>query len=100
MISLRKFWSAEPPSEPGDLLRIVRLMVQGIALHAVEGDPQDYQIFRRDLQEQMEAIEAGPSEAELLLRTGSVLKTLEDYNERTTRHLRMQGAELHHICGK
>ena len=98
MISLRKFWSVpDAPQGAGDLLRIVRLMMQGIALHAVEGDPQDYQIFRRDLQEQLEALDAGPTPAELLLRTGSVLKTLEDYNERTTRHLRMQGAELHHM---
>ena len=100
MISLRKFWSQqapEPASGPADLMRVIQLLLQGIALHAVEGDPQDYQSFRRDLQQQMDAVSANPPLADLLVRVGAVLKSLEGYNARTTRHLRMQGAELHHM---
>jgi GGDEF domain-containing protein len=88
---------AEDPPPAVDLMRIVRLLVQGIALHAVEGDPQDYQIFRRDIYKLLEGVEANPPPAELLITTGSVLKALEDYNSRTTRHLRMLGAELYHM---
>jgi GGDEF domain-containing protein len=98
MISLRKFWSAAPPEpEEGSLMRVIRLLMQGIALHAVEGDPLDYQTFRRDMQEQMDAAERIPPAAELMLSIGAILKALEGYNARTTRHLRMQGAELHHM---
>ena len=32
-----------------------------------------------------------------MVSVGAVLKALEDYNARTTRHLRMQGAELYHM---
>ncbi len=98
MISLRKFWTAaEPDSDPGDLMRVVKLLMQGIALHAVEGEPLDYQMFRRVMQEQMEAVEANPTPAELLVSIGAVLQALEGYNARTTRHLRMQGTELYHM---
>lgn len=98
MISLKKLWTAaDQDADPGDLMRVVRLLIQGIALHAVEGDPNDYQIFRRDMQQQMEAIEGNPAPAEILISVGAVLKALEDYNARTTRHLRMQGAELYHM---
>ncbi len=100
MISLRKFWNApnqQQDPEPATLLRVVQLLIQGIALHAVEGDPQEYQSFRRDIQEQLEAVEANSAPADLMLSVGAVLKALENYNARTTRHLRMQGAELHHM---
>lgn len=97
MISLRKFWTADPESGPSDLMRVVQLLIQGIALHAVEGDPQDYQLFRRDLQQQLDVVGGNPSPADLLVGTGIILKALEDYNARTTRHLRMQGAELYHM---
>jgi len=99
MISLRKFWMAGGSPEPGesDVRRVVRLLLQGIALHAVEGDPLDYQKFRQDMRVLLEGAAASPSAAELLVTTGATLKTLEDYNQRTTRHLRMQGAELQHI---
>jgi GGDEF domain-containing protein len=33
----------------------------------------------------------------LLMTTGAALKTLEDYNQRTSRYVRVQGAELHHM---
>jgi GGDEF domain-containing protein len=97
MISLRKLWTAESP--PGDtgMRRVVGLLMQGIALHAVEGDPLEHQKFRQDMHMLLEEIEANPSIDNLLVHTGSALKALEDYNHRTTRHLRMQGAELQHM---
>lgn len=98
MISLRKLWAApEPGTGYEDLTRVVSLLIQGIAMHAVEGDPVEYQGFRQDLQQQLEAVQAGPPVAEILVSVGVILKTLEAYNARATRHLRMQGAELHHM---
>jgi GGDEF domain-containing protein len=98
MISLRKFWSAPVQETDGaGLMRVIRLLIQGIALHAVEGDPVDYQSFRGDMQEQLDVVEGDPSPADLMVSVGAILKSLEGYNARTTRHLRMQGAELHHM---
>lgn len=101
VISIRKFLGGPgeqgPEQEPVDLTRVVRLLIQGIALHAVEGDPQDYQLFRRQMQKQLEAVEANPPPADLLLGVGAVVQALEAYNSRTTRHLRLQGLELYHM---
>jgi GGDEF domain-containing protein len=97
MISLRKFWTADDPANDADMRRVVHLLMQGIALHAVEGDPADHQKFRQDIQKLLDEVEASPSTAKLLVSTGSTLKTLEDYNQRTTRYVRMQGAELQHM---
>jgi GGDEF domain-containing protein len=98
MISLRKFWTdTDKEAEPATLTRVVQLLIQGIALHAVEGDPLDHQMFRREMQTQMDAVEASPTPAELLVSIGAVLQALEGYNSRTTRHMRLQGAELYHM---
>lgn len=99
MISLRKLWSAEPASADDALLRVVRLLLQGIALHAVEGDRNDHEKFRSDMQAMIDSLEHDPSPAVLLMTTGSALKTLEDYNQRTSRYVRLQGAELQNMIG-
>jgi GGDEF domain-containing protein len=97
MISLRKFWTADDPANDVDMRRVVRLLMQGIGLHSVEGDPADHQKFRQDLQKLQDEVEASPSTAKLMVSTGSTLKTLEDYNQRTTRYMHMQGTELQHM---
>ncbi len=101
MISIRKFLGAQGEPEPGqasaNLTRIMRLLIQGIALHAVEGDPLDYQMFRHEIQKQLDVVESSPPPAELLVSVGAVVQALEGYNSRTTRHLRLQGAELYRM---
>jgi diguanylate cyclase (GGDEF)-like protein len=96
MISFRKLWDSDQKQDGGDL-RVVQLLLQGMALHAVEGDPQDHEKFRADMQTLLEGLGETPSPAELLMTTGAVLKTVEDYNHRTTRYVRVQGAELHNM---
>ena len=97
VISVRKFWTAEPVSSDDALLRVVRLLLQGIALHAVEGDRDDHAKFRGDMQAMLDGLESDPSPAVILMTTGSALKTLEDYNQRTGRFVRLQGAELQNM---
>src|SRR6266566_1172786 len=99
MISLRKFLLAPNESRGEDLLRVIRLLLQGIAMHAVEGNRQDYESFRADMQKLLTGIGETPLPSELLVATGSVLKGLEEYNQRTTRYVRMQGAELQNMIG-
>ncbi len=99
MISLFKRLSQkeDPPDSSHELLRVVRLLLQGIGLHAVEGDHQDHEKFRQDMQKLLSALDAAPTTAVLLVTTGSVLKTLEDYNQRASRYVRMQGTELQNM---
>lgn len=99
VISLKKFWSTENPSgiRDDDPLRVIRLLLQGIAMHAVEGDRTEHDKFRQDMERLLKAVESNPSNALLLLNTGSALTTLESYNRSTTRYIRMQGTELQNM---
>jgi hypothetical protein len=99
VISLKTLWSAQQPLANDDPLRVIRLLLQGIALHAVEVGRADHENFRLDMQALLEAVGANPSTAVLLVTTGSALKMLENYNQSTTQYLRMQGAELQNMIG-
>jgi len=75
------------------LLRIVRLLLQGIEQHAIEGDPVDLHGFRTGIQRLTDSLEGDLTVSELLVQAGSVLPTLQDYNRRTMRFLKRPGGE-------
>src|SRR5262249_41332500 len=97
MISLFKRSRQPEAIDREELLRVVRLLLQGIALHSVEGDREDFEKFRTDMQALLKTVDQDPSPSVLLVTTGSALKTVEDYNQRVTRYMRTQGAELQHM---
>ena len=92
MISLKKILQDDGATEE-TLLRIVRLLLQGIHQHAIEGDPDDLNGFRTCLQKLTNSLEGDLTVSELLVKAGSVLQTLEDYNRRTTRYLKRPTGE-------
>jgi GGDEF domain-containing protein len=75
------------------LVRIVRLLLQGIQQHAIEGDPDDVNGFRASMQKLTGALEGDLTAEELLVEAGSALGALEDYNRRTTRYLKRPAGE-------
>jgi len=75
------------------LLRIVRLLLQGMEQHAIEGDPGDLQGFRTGIRRLTDSLEGDVTVSELLVQAGSVLPTLQDYNRRTTRYLKRPAGE-------
>ena len=92
MISLKKILQDDDAAEE-TLLRVVRLLLQGIQQHAIEGDPDDLGVFRMSFQRLTAALEGALTASELLVQAGSALQTLEDYNRRTTRYLRRPAGE-------
>lgn len=87
MISLKKI--LQDDGTAGEtLVRVIRLLLQGMQDHAIEGDADDLGGFRMNVQRLIGALEGGLSESELLVQAGSALQTLEDYNRRTTRYLK------------
>lgn len=92
MISLKKILQDGGAAEE-TLLRIVRLLLQGIQQHAIEGDPQDANGFRAGVQGLTDSLEGDLTVSELLVQAGSVLQTLEDYNRRTARYLKRPAGE-------
>ncbi|MEI9977289.1 MAG: diguanylate cyclase [Ignavibacteriota bacterium] len=89
---LKKILQDENATEEA-LLRVVRLLLQGIQQHAIEGDADDLGGFRMNIQRLTTALEDGITVSELLVQAGSALQTLEDYNRRTTRYLKRPAGE-------
>lgn len=77
--------------------RVISLLLQGISLHAVEGDKTDYDRFRDDLDRIQASVAKDSSGQELLVAAGATNQALADYGQRTTRFIRQQGAVLHNI---
>jgi GGDEF domain-containing protein len=92
VISLKKILQDDGATEE-TLLRIVRLLLQGIQQHAIEGDPEDVNWLRAGIQRLTNSLEGELTVSELLVQAGSVLQTLEDYNRRTTRYLKRPTGE-------
>jgi GGDEF domain-containing protein len=75
-----------------EAMRVITLLLQGLALHAVEGEPEEYERFRECVLKEIESFEADPANR-LLMTTGAVLKQLEEYNRHTSRVLKAQALE-------
>jgi GGDEF domain-containing protein len=83
--------------EEGMFRRVISLLLQGISLHAVEGDRADYDRFRNDFDRIQASLGKEASGPELLVATGAANQALADYGQRTTRFIRQQGAVLHNM---
>jgi diguanylate cyclase (GGDEF)-like protein len=92
VISLKKILPDGDGSEE-TLLRVLRLLLQGVERHAIEGDPDDLGTFRIGMQRFANSLEGDPAAAEMLAQAGSVLNVLEDYNRRTARYLKRPAGE-------
>jgi GGDEF domain-containing protein len=93
-ISLKRFMDSRPEQLAEALLRMARLLVQGIELHAVKGDAADYDKFRADMRQVQETLVERPAPSEVLVMAGAVVKTMEEYNSRTFKFLHAQSTEL------
>lgn len=76
---------------------IIELMLQGLAVHAVQGEQADYERFCEDMKGFAANLATDADPAQLLVTSGQVLRTLGEYNRATTEYIRRQNAELHHI---
>jgi GGDEF domain-containing protein len=75
-------------------LRMSRLLLQAIGLHAVEGEQQEYQSFRTTINQLLtKANEKAPLE-EALLAVSAATKAMHDYGDRTSRYIHAQHLEL------
>lgn len=98
MISLRSYLFRDIDGDTESAYRrIIGLFLQGIALHAVEGDRGDYERFKEDIAKLEQALTPETPMAELLVLVGSAVHAMEDYNQRTSKFVRRQNTELHHM---
>src|SRR5207237_1080761 len=82
------------PEIPAQLIGHLQILIRGIALHAIEGDPLDL----RELQQRMSGIADSlhnqSSPDDLLVAIGKTLRTLEEYNRRAAIVFKGQVEEL------
>jgi diguanylate cyclase (GGDEF)-like protein len=76
------------------LIRVVRILVQGIGQYVNDGDSDDCAVFRVSINELSDSIVDGIEPEELLVRVGSVLKGLGDLTRHTAKRQSLQTAEL------
>ena len=100
MVSIKKFLD-RTAEKTGDedrrsesLLRMVHMLLNGTALHAVELDEAEYVEYRDDLLRLDAQLGEQPSAADAMVVTGAALKRMEDYGRRVTRIVKMQSGEL------
>jgi GGDEF domain-containing protein len=96
MISLKSYLSRDPGAEEA-YRRIISLFLQGIGLHAVEGDKADHDRFRADIDKCLATLSPETPVSELLVVVGGALRAMEDYNQRTSKFVRRQNTELQHM---
>ena len=98
LISLKSFLFREGDEESAaGYWRIIDLLVQAITLHSVEGDKADHERFRQEMDQFAARLTPAEPVAELLVVVGGVVKTLEEYNRRTSKFVHQQNVELQNI---
>src|SRR5436190_17020175 len=94
-LSWKKYMGVEEePEKDGLGARITHVLLNGIAQHAAEVNQLEYAEFRDSLLQLDKGLGEHPDGSQLLVATGSAIKTLEDYNRRATQFCRSQTAEL------
>jgi GGDEF domain-containing protein len=99
MISIKKFLNKDD-SQSGDAYeRMALLLLQGIGLHAVEGEQMDRNSFQATIGDLQKSLAEDPSPTNILVATGAALKAMQDYNRRTSHFIQAKGMELQSIVG-
>jgi diguanylate cyclase (GGDEF)-like protein len=96
VISIKKFLT-QNADENQTLMHVVRVLIDGVGQHAMTGEVGDGALFRETVMKVSDALVDTLSTAEILELAGSVLKALEDHNDRITKHRRLQTLELHNM---
>lgn len=93
-ISLKRYLSGADQELAESFQRMTLLLLEAIRLHAVVGEPDEHQRFQQDIAKLENKLQEDFSPQQVLVVAGAVARALEDYNQRTTRFIRMQSAEL------
>jgi GGDEF domain-containing protein len=88
-----------PPTVPVEpaALPVIKLLLQGIAIHSPKGHPADYGQFRAKIQKISDSLEEVRSSPEMELRAGSAVAALRDYMQRTDKRQEEQTSEFRAI---
>jgi GGDEF domain-containing protein len=93
VISMKRLLGAEAqgPSHP---LRVAQILVRGIGLHAVEGEPSEFRGFRTAMDQFAESLGEAVTEASALVTASDTLRALERHNRSAENYLHAGGNDL------
>ena len=96
MISLKHHLFRKVGHEAENTYRhIIDLLLQGLAMHAVQGERVEHERFRADMDSFATQLTSAVEPAELLVTTGELVRTLQEYNRSTSAFIERQNTELH-----
>jgi GGDEF domain-containing protein len=99
MISIKRYLSAGRGEDANAAVRAVSLLIQGIGLHSIELNKEEFEGLRTELYSLDNRLGPKTTVPELLVIVGEALKTLEMYNRHALGRLRSQFLELQGIIG-
>jgi GGDEF domain-containing protein len=97
LISLGTFLRAHACDEDASYVRALSLLVQGIELHTLEHNQEDYECFQAELSGVQRGLFPKISIPWMFVLVGRAIKSLEEYSRRTAGRLRAQFTELQSI---
>jgi GGDEF domain-containing protein len=96
VISLKKFL-ARDESDAESPSRIVWLILEAVACHAIEADPEERKAFQDSLRAVIERMEQSTKSADSLVLAGEAIRSIETYNRDVQRSLKSQVREMQSI---
>jgi diguanylate cyclase (GGDEF)-like protein len=97
LISLGTFLRPHGCDEDASYVRALSLLLQGIELHTLEHNPEDYECFQAELSGVQRGLFPKISIPWMFVLVGRAIKALEEYSRRTAGRLRAQFTELQSI---
>ena len=97
MISLGRFLRAHACAEDASYVRALSLLLQGIELHTLEHNHEDYECFQAELSGVQRGLFPNIAIPWMFVLVGRAIKALEEYSRRTAGRLRAQFTELQSV---
>ena len=98
MISLKSYLRGNGNREADTTYRhVIDLLLQGIALHTVQGEQPAYERFQADLERLANTLTSDAKPVEMLVAAGELIRAFEDYSRSTTEFIRRQNSELQNM---
>lgn len=95
MVTLKKYLYEWEP----ELRRVISTLLDGMVNSAVRSDQDEHSALVQSLKDIESGIDEEFSTDRLLAVAADAIRALEEYNQRTTRFIRQQGAELRKMIG-
>ncbi len=94
VISIKRLLGEEVQSSAAHPLRVAKILMRGMGLYAIEGDPDAFRKFRDAVDQSAESLGKSVTEAAALVIVNATLRLLEEYNRGTESYLHSGGNDL------